>query len=75
MRLAETHGVSREDFLNNYQGSELDPRWLNRVSKLSAKGWKNLVAKDRDKINLHRREIHALAGETWGAARIIETPG
>src|SRR5438445_3298447 len=37
MRLAEGHGVAREDFLRNYQGSELDPRWLNRVSKLSAK--------------------------------------
>ena len=45
MRLAESHGVAREDFLKNYFGSELDPRWLNRVSKLSAKGWKNLVAK------------------------------
>ena len=44
MRLSESHGVSREDFLRNYQGSELDPRWLNRVSKLSAKGWKSLVA-------------------------------
>src|SRR5258708_16488809 len=43
MRLAESHGVVREDFLKNYLGSELDPRWLNRVSKLSAKGWKNLV--------------------------------
>jgi RNA polymerase primary sigma factor len=64
MRLAETHGVSREDFLDHYQGSELDPRWLNRVSKLSAKGWKDLVANDKDKINLHRHEIHALAGET-----------
>src|SRR3954468_14744695 len=31
MRLSESHGVSREDFLRNYQGSELDPRWLNRV--------------------------------------------
>ena len=50
MRLAESHGVAREDFLKQYQGSELDPRWLNRVSKLSAKGWKNLVAKDKDKI-------------------------
>ena len=47
MRLAESHGVAREDFLKNYQGSELDPRWLNRVLKLSAKGWKNLVAKDK----------------------------
>src|SRR3569832_994307 len=42
-RLAESHGVAREDFLKQYQGSELDPRWLNRVSKLSAKGWKNFV--------------------------------
>ena len=64
MRLAESHGVAREDFLRNYQGSELDPRWLNRVSKLSAKGWKSLVAKDKDKIKQHRHEIQVLAGET-----------
>ena len=64
MRLSESHGVTREDFLKNYQGSELDPRWLNRVSKLSAKGWKNLVAKDKDKIKEMRGNIHALAGET-----------
>jgi RNA polymerase primary sigma factor len=64
MRLAESHGVSREDFLRNYHGSELDPRWLNRVSKLAAKGWKSLVARDKDKIRLHRQEIHALATET-----------
>ena len=64
MRLAESHGVTREDFLKNYQGSELDPRWLNRVSKLSAKGWKSLVAKDKDKIKEMRGNIHALAGET-----------
>src|SRR6266576_3196139 len=64
MRLAESHGVSREDFLKNYQGSELDPRWLNRVSKLSAKGWKSLVAKDKDKFKEHRHEIQVLAGET-----------
>ena len=64
MRLAESHGVSRDDFLKAYLGSELDPLWLNRVSKLSAKGWKSLVAKDKDKIKQHRHEIHALAGET-----------
>ena len=64
MRLSESHGVSREDFLRNYQGSELDPRWLNRVSKLSAKGWKSLVAKDKDKVKQHRHEIQVLAGET-----------
>jgi RNA polymerase primary sigma factor len=64
MRLAESHGVTREDFLKNYQGSELDPRWLNRVSKLSAKGWKGLVSKDKDKIKEHRHQIQVLAGET-----------
>src|SRR5260221_726689 len=64
MRLAESHGVARDDFLKNYQGSELDPRWLNRVSKLSAKGWKSLVAKDKDKVKQHRHESQMLAGET-----------
>src|SRR5262245_50666177 len=64
MRLAESHGVVREDFLKNYQGSELDPRWLNRVSKLSAKGWKSLVAKDKDKGKQQRQEIQKAASET-----------
>jgi RNA polymerase primary sigma factor len=64
MRLAESHGVIREDFLKNYQGSELDPRWLNRVSKLSAKGWKNFVARDKDRIKELRTHIHTLASET-----------
>jgi RNA polymerase primary sigma factor len=63
LRLSESHGVTREDFLKNYRGSELDPRWVNRVSKLSAKGWKSLVA-DKDKIKEMRGHLHALAGET-----------
>ena len=64
MRLSESHGVIREDFLKNYQGSELDPRWLNRVSKLSARGWKNFVARDKDRIKELRTNIHTLATET-----------
>jgi RNA polymerase primary sigma factor len=64
MRLAESHNVSREDFLRNYQGSELDPRWLNRASNLSAKGWRSFVAKDKDRIREIRAKIQALAGET-----------
>ena len=64
MRLAESHGVIREGFLKQYQGSELDPRWLNRVSKLSEKGWKNFVARDKDRIRDLRTNIHALATET-----------
>ncbi len=64
MRLAESHGVGREDFLKNYQGSELDPKWVLRVSKLGAKGWKNLVAKDKERIHEMRGDIQALATET-----------
>ena len=64
MRLAESYGVPREDFLRNYQGPELNPQWLNRVSKLSAKGWKNFVAHDKDRIKQIRTDIQALATET-----------
>jgi RNA polymerase primary sigma factor len=64
MRLAESYGVAREDFLRAYMGSELDPRWLNRISKLSAKGWKNFVAKDKDRIKEIRSLVHELAGQT-----------
>src|SRR5215469_2585478 len=64
MRLAESYGVARDEFLRNHFGSELDPRWLNRVSKLSAKGWKNLVASEKDRVKELRGEIHALATET-----------
>src|SRR4249920_3415724 len=64
MRLAESYGVIREDFLKQYMGGELDPRWLNRVSKLSAKGWKNLVAKEKDRIKEIRSLVHELAAQT-----------
>jgi RNA polymerase primary sigma factor len=64
MRLSESYGVTREDFLKNYMGNELDPRWLNRISKLSAKGWKNLVAKEKDRIKEIRSLVHELAGQT-----------
>src|SRR6516225_2075370 len=64
LRLAESHGIVREDFLSNYLGSELDPLWLNRVSKLSARGWKNFVACDKDSIKELRTQIHTLASET-----------
>ena len=64
LRTAEGHGVGREDFLKNYQGSELDPKWTLRVGKLGAKGWKDFVAKDKEAIKDLRGEIHALATET-----------
>ncbi|MCP9625474.1 RNA polymerase sigma factor RpoD [Rhodopseudomonas palustris] len=64
LRLGDSHGVARDDFLRNYQGSELDPRWLNRVSKLSAKGWKNFVHYEKDRIKELRQEIQSMAALT-----------
>jgi RNA polymerase primary sigma factor len=64
LRLGDSHGVARDDFLRNYVGSELDPRWLNRVSKLSAKGWKNFVHHEKDRIKELRGEIQQLAALT-----------
>ena len=42
-RFAESHGVARDEFLRHYQGSELDPNWMERVGTLGGKGWKNLA--------------------------------
>ena len=64
MRLAESFGVVRDDFLRAYMGNELDPRWLNRISKLSAKGWKNFVAREKDRIKEIRGLVHDLAAQT-----------
>ncbi len=64
LRLADSYGVKRDDFLKNYLGSELDPKWLLRVSKLGTRGWKNFVAHEKDMIKDLRGDIHALATET-----------
>ena len=64
MRLAEGSGVRREDFFKNYQNSELDPKWLLRVSKLGGRGWKDFVARAKEQIKELLTEIHGLATET-----------
>ncbi len=64
MRLAESHGVDRTEFLKHYQGAELDPKWILRVSKFGARGWKAFVADELETIKELRTQIHALASET-----------
>ena len=64
MRLAETYKVPRTEFLKEYQGEELDPNWLRRISRLSKHGWKGFVAKEKDTIHEIRSEIHTLASDT-----------
>jgi len=64
LRLAESYRVPRDAFLKEYQGAELDPHWIRRISNLSSKGWKEFVAREKDRIKELRREIQSLATET-----------
>ena len=64
LRLAESHGVRREEFLKEYQGSELDPNWMKSVSNLSGRGWKEFTRSEKDTIRDIRAEIQNLATET-----------
>ncbi len=64
LRLAESYGVAREDFLKEYFGSELDPNWIRRISNLASKGWKDFNKNEQKTIKAIRSEIQNLAGET-----------
>ena len=64
LRLAEGYGVLREDFLGEYQGNELDPNWLRRVSRLKKRGWTDFIRDERGLVKELRSEIHVLAAET-----------
>jgi RNA polymerase primary sigma factor len=64
LRLADGYGVRRDEFLGNYQGTELDPNWTDRIATLKGKGWHKFVDKERPRIEEIRKEIHALATET-----------
>jgi len=64
LRLAESYGVARDDFLGEYQGNELDPNWLRRVGRLKKKGWIDFIRDERGMVKELRSEIHQLAAET-----------
>src|SRR5215813_5712676 len=63
MQLAESHHVTREEFLHQYIGSELDQHWIVRVSTLSARGWKSLATRDTERVASIRSQIHGIARE------------
>ncbi len=64
MRLAESYGTDRQEFLSHYRGHELDPHWLRRVQRLTTPGWKEFVANEKDSIRPLRDEVRHLAAET-----------
>ncbi|TGP19229.1 MULTISPECIES: RNA polymerase sigma factor RpoD [unclassified Mesorhizobium] len=70
LRLAESYGVRREEFLREYQGSELDPNWTRSIANLTSRGWKEFTKNEKDAIKELRAEIQSLATET--AISILE---
>jgi RNA polymerase primary sigma factor len=64
LRLAESYGVKREEFLKEYSGSELDPNWMQSVSNLAGKGWKDFTRSEKETIKGIRAEIQEIAQET-----------
>jgi RNA polymerase primary sigma factor len=64
LRLAEAQKVKREEFLEQWRGSELDPGWFERISKLQTRGWKTFVQRSKDDAEAVRAEIARVAADT-----------
>jgi RNA polymerase primary sigma factor len=63
LRLADSYGISRTEFLKAYFGSELRPDWTDQVKALGVR-WTKFAENDNGQIGDIRTEIAALATET-----------
>jgi RNA polymerase primary sigma factor len=63
MRLADSCGVSRQEFIGEYFGNELDQTWLERMEAKNKK-WAKFIKNEEDQIGNLRYEIHELATVT-----------
>ena len=65
MQLATKCKIKRDAYVEQYYGSELDPKWLARVRRLTGKGWKDFGAKYKTEIQDLRigiAEVSEIAG-------------
>lgn len=62
MQLCLDVGISREDFLNHYQGFDVDPDWLKTVSKLG-KAWKEMAKKHQDDVETIQSAVAEIVNE------------
>ena len=63
LRLADSYGISRGEFLKAYFGAELNPQWGDQVKALGIR-WTKFIENDNGQIGDIRQEIAALATET-----------
>ena len=57
VKLADQARISRQEFIDEYRGAELEPGWLDRVGKLRSRGWDQLVTRFRDKADEVRQDM------------------
>ncbi len=63
MRMATENGVKREEFLQEYYGNEMDPRWIQRVATLKGKGWAKFAEKRKDDVLAIKEQIKGICEE------------
>jgi len=63
LRLADSYGISRVEFLRAYLGAELHPNWGETV-KAHGVRWTKFIENDGGQVGDIRQEIAALAQET-----------
>ncbi len=63
LRYALSCKIKREDFLNEYQQSELDPDWLKNISRKKDKHWQEFVTKYGTEITELRDSVAQMAQE------------
>jgi RNA polymerase primary sigma factor len=64
MRLADSFGVPRQHFIDEYFGNELDQTWPDRMATSCNKKWVQFIRDERKQIDQIRADIHVLASET-----------
>ncbi|GAA6213089.1 RNA polymerase sigma factor RpoD [Hyphomicrobiales bacterium 4NK60-0047b] len=64
MRLGDSYGIPRIEFLESAQGREMDPNWIDEMGASKKKGWAGFVESERPIIEDIRSEIQILATET-----------
>jgi RNA polymerase primary sigma factor len=64
MRLADSYGVPRQNFIDEYFGNELDQGWIERMAGSGNRKWVQFTKHEKDQIAHIRQEIKTLAEET-----------
>ena len=62
LRLADSYGISRPEFLKSYFGSELDPNWAERVKEMGVR-WTKFSDNEAAQIAKIRSDVAAVATE------------